>query len=93
MCEQKYHVNIELAEEVILETKSGKAPGIDGLMAEHLKFAHPIHCSSLKRLFNLLLDTGFVPDSFGLGPVFPIPKNSNTSCCFFQNCRFQRDYY
>ena len=80
ICEPKYQVSIEMVEEVILAAKSGKAAGIDGLMAEHLKFAHPILCSSLKKLFNLLLDTGFVPDAFGLGLVFPIPKNSNASC-------------
>ena len=51
-------------------------------MAEHLKFAHPILISVLKKLFNLLLKTGFVPDAFGIGLVFPIPKNSNLGCGF-----------
>ena len=89
ICEPKYQVSIEVVEEVILAAKSGKAAGIDGLMAEHLKFAHPILCSSLKKLFNLLLDTGFVPDAFGLGLVFPIPKNSNASCCFLKITDFR----
>ena len=51
-------------------------------MAEHLKFAHPILFSVLKKLFNLLLKTGFVPDAFGIGLVFPIPINSNIGCGF-----------
>ncbi len=48
----------------------GKAAGVDGLVIEHLKFAHPI----IVRLFNYILICGIVPSDFGLGISIPIPK-------------------
>ena len=33
--------DVELVSKVIQELKYGKAPGIDGLSAEHILYAHP----------------------------------------------------
>ena len=82
ICEPQYVLDIEMVEDVVARAKTGKAAGLDGLMAEHLKFAHPILLSVLKKLFNLLIQTGFVPDAFGIGLIFPIPKSSNMGCGF-----------
>jgi hypothetical protein len=41
--------------------------GPDNLTTEHLRFAHPSLVMHLKFLFQLVLQYGFVPDSFGDG--------------------------
>jgi len=37
-------INVELVDKMIRELKRSKAAGLDGLMAEHLVFSHPIVC-------------------------------------------------
>ena len=75
----KYQISIEAIEKIIMESKPGKAAGLDGLMVEHLSFAHPIVMLMLKKLFNVMLEMGYVPTAFGEGLIIPIPKLSNTS--------------
>jgi len=55
--------------------KMGKAAGIDCLMAEHIKYAHPILIVLLVTLINILLTRSLVPDGFGQGIVIPLLKN------------------
>jgi len=54
--------------------ENGKPAGIDGLVAEHLKFSHPVLIVILCKLFNQFIDIGRVPDDFGLSYTVPIPK-------------------
>ena len=54
----------ELVSITISKLKRGKAPGIDGLMAEHLMFSHPILAVILSKLFNLMLSVRCVPRGF-----------------------------
>ena len=62
---------------MILDLKRGKAPGLDGLCAEHLFYAHPVVSVILSRLFGLMLLTKHVPDSFKMNYIVPLPKLSN----------------
>ena len=55
--------------------KVGKASSLDGISAEHLKYAHPSIVFHLKQLFNLILIHGHVPDAFGQGVVVPLLKD------------------
>ena len=55
-----------------------KAPGCDNLTVEHILFAHESVIIILRTLFNIMLRTGLVPDSFGIGKTTPIPK---FKCC------------
>ena len=75
----KFQTDVAAVEDVILNLKNGKASGCDGIVAEHLKFAHPVVYVSMTKLFNLLISMKYVPTSFGLGLIFPIPKNHNHS--------------
>jgi len=65
---------VELVDKIISELKLGKAAGVDGLTAEHVKYSHPIIVAILAKLFNLMLIHKYVPDEFGLGLTIPIPK-------------------
>jgi hypothetical protein len=75
--ESQYQVDSVMVESNINQLKNGKAAGADDLTSEHLKYAHPVLCVLLKKLFNLMLSTYYVPADFGIGVIIPIPKSSN----------------
>ena len=64
-----------LLEACTAELKKGKAPGCDGLTAEHVVHAHPILNVLLALLFNMMYMYGVVPDTFGVGIAIPLVKN------------------
>jgi len=57
--------------------KNGKAAGLDGLTAEHIRFAHPVLLVHLARLglFSLLYKFSMVPDDFNRMIVIILLKN------------------
>ena len=56
--------------------KSGKAAGIDGLSAEHFKYASTIIDVHLALVYNALVCHSFLPDSFMPVRIVPIVKNA-----------------
>ena len=69
----------ELTEDLIQNLKRGKAAGLDGISAEHLQHCHPCLPTFLAKLFNLIIETGTVPDKFGLSYTIPLPKGNTAS--------------
>ena len=69
----------ELVEDQIINMKRGKAAGLDNLSAEHLQHCHPCLPTFLARLFNLIIETGTVPDKFGLSYTIPLLKANSGS--------------
>ena len=59
-------INVELVDECIRQLKLGKACGPDGLMAEHLLFAHPLLVIHLCALFRAMITSSCVPDGYWL---------------------------
>jgi len=55
----------------------GKAPGLDGIMSEHLLYCHPIISLLLSKLFKAILSHSYVPQAFSVGVVIPLLKNTN----------------
>jgi len=55
--------------------KNGKAAGYDGIVKEHLLYAHPSMIVHLMFLFNIMTLHCFVPDNFGVGVIVPIIKD------------------
>ena len=74
-----FDFDVELVEKVIANMKRGKAPGFDGITAEHLQYCHPAICVFLTRLFNFMMQYSCIPDDFGLTYTVPLPKNSYSS--------------
>ena len=66
----------ELVAMAMSKIKKGKSADYDGLTAEHFIFAHPCQTVITSKLFNLMLQSGFVPDGFGKELSFMIPKAS-----------------
>jgi len=68
-------INVDLVRICVENLKKGKAAGFDGLMAEHVCFAHPVLLVHMTLLFAILYKHGVVPDDFGRGVVIPLLKN------------------
>jgi len=69
-------------------SKFGKAGGLDELMAEHLKYAHPIliyHLCILLRAVSV--QHSLVPNDFGIGLIVPFVKDKTKR---YQQCRQKR---
>jgi len=72
------YVDAQLVGRVIEGLKRDKAPGLDGICAEHVYYAHPVLSAILVVIFNWLLMCGRVPDSFCKTYTVPIPKSSDS---------------
>ena len=59
--------------------KNNKANGIDMILNEHLKILSHIISPILVGLFNLVFDTGIVPETWTLGMIQPIFKNKGSA--------------
>ena len=65
-------------ERAIQKLNQGKAPGYDGVTAEHIKFGgHPV-AQVLCSLFNLCIAGEYVPNNFRKGIQVPLYKGKNT---------------
>ena len=67
-------VSVELVGKLLSNMKNGKAPGLDELTSEHLKYCHPMIVTILCKLFNVFIATQHLPNSFGASYTVPIPK-------------------
>ena len=65
----------------IKKTKSGKAPGIDGLHAEMLKTDPALAAKVLKRLFDKIWDSEKVPNDWCKGLIVKLPKKGDLRHC------------
>jgi len=75
----------ELVRAAIAKLKCGKAPGIDGVTAEHVLHCHPT--VSLPLLFNAMLKHSYVPPEFCIGITIPLLKDSNFDSSKIENFR------
>ena len=75
-------INLRITENeiksAINKLKNNKASGIDLIVHEHLKALSHIISPILENLFNLVLDTGLVPECWTLGMIKPIYKNKGS---------------
>ena len=75
-------INVPFTENEIRNTikslKNNKATGVDLILNEHLKILSHIISPILVDLFNLVFDTGIIPESWTLGMIQPIFKNKGS---------------
>ena len=69
------NMTVELVDRCLSNMRKGKACGPDKLCAEHLLYADPSLVTHLKYLYALILQHGFVPNSFGCGVSIPLIKD------------------
>jgi len=75
----EFNFDAELTGKIIADMKRGKAAGFDGLTAEHLQHSHPALPTLLAKLFNLMMEVGYVPDDFHYSYTIPLPKGNCSS--------------
>jgi len=80
-------ITVDLVDKCVRDMKLGKAAGIDGIEAEHLRYAHPRICVILALLYNAMIIHGVVPSMFGLGIVVPLIKGHNLDNSMSENYR------
>ena len=71
-----YLFNAETISIAISKLNSGKSPGFDELLTEHLTNAHPVLYVILSQLFCIIMRAGYVPNAFGNGILIPILKDT-----------------
>ena len=62
---------------VIYDLASNKSPGLDGLSAEHFKFAHSILSELMSTLVSSIVVHGHLPQSMNESVIVPIIKDKN----------------
>jgi len=67
----------KLVQVVIAKVRTEKAPGIDGVTAEHVLNCRPTTTLHLLILFNAILKHNYVPAEFGIGVTVPLLKGDN----------------
>ena len=71
-------INKHITEDEIIKAtnalKLNKSPGVDDILNEHIKSSIHIMLPVYVRLFNLIFDTGLVPESWLIGNILPIYK-------------------
>ena len=67
--------NVLDVEKALEKLKIGKAPGLDGIVKEHLIYRHPSVVVCLTLFFNMMSLHCFVPADFGIGVLIPIIKD------------------
>ena len=72
-------LNIDVTETEIMSCinhlKNGKCPGTDEIINEYIKISCPVLLPIYVKLFNLILDTGNIPESRLIGVIKPLYKN------------------
>jgi hypothetical protein len=61
--------------EAIQNLKNNKAPGTDKILNEYLKHSPPFLVKIYCKLFNIVLNTGIIPENWTCGVIKPIFKN------------------
>ena len=62
----------------IKSLKNGKASGHDKIVNEMLKASNDMMLLAYVKLFNIVLDTGHIPDNWTIGIIKPIFKNKGS---------------
>ena len=61
--------------QAIKQLNNNKAAGIDNIKKEHLKSTSRIMVPIYLKLFNIIFDTGIIPESWSFGSIKPVYKN------------------
>ena len=71
----KTNIREEEVSAAVKQLKNNKAAGYDRVLNEHISSTVSIFVSLYTKLFNLIFDTGVIPDEWLTGIVKPIFKN------------------
>lgn len=76
---QNYEINEPIndaeIQKAINHLHNGKSSGIDNIKNEHIKSTSDVMLPIYRKLFNIILDSGIIPESWSIGIIKPIYKN------------------
>ena len=76
------HINQPFTDNEIIKAvtklKNNKSHGTDSILNEHLKNTINVMAPVYTKLFNIIFDSGLIPESWTLGNIIPIFKNKGT---------------
>ena len=74
----EHNLNAEITEDEISKAikclKNGKTTGLDNISNKYLKDSVPFLLPLLTNMFNLVLNSGIIPDSWQIGSIIQIYK-------------------
>ena len=68
-------ITVEEISKCIKKLKNSKAPGSDQILNEYIKYTKTPMLPLYAKLFNLILETGIIPEKWAEGMIKPIFKN------------------
>lgn len=68
-------ISVEEIKKCINKLKSGKACGLDNVFNEYIKATSDLLMPFYHKLFNIVFETGLIPESWLIGSIVPIFKN------------------
>ena len=72
-------ITIAEIDKFITKTKNGKASSqYDNILNEYLKCSKHLLSNTLCKFFNIILDTGVLPEAWLVGTIVPIYKNKGS---------------
>ena len=71
-------ITIDEIKNVVKGLKNGKSSGIDGVINEYIKYTIDDMLHIYVLLFNIILDKGSIPESWGKGILITIFKNKGS---------------
>ena len=88
-CEDSYNHTIHVDDVIrsIKCLKSGKSDGFDGLTSDYIINGSPLLFKYISCLFTCMLSHCYIPTSFSVSTMIPIPKGSNKDLTDVKNYR------
>ena len=78
-----HNLNLFIEKEEILhcikKLKNNKASGEDAIINEYIKATSTQFIEIYEKLFNLIFDTGYIPENWLIGNIIPVYKNKGDS--------------
>ena len=75
--DNEINVNVEEMKTIVNGLACNKSPGLDGVSAEHMKFAGPKLCVLMSMVISSIFTHGFIPRSMMESVIVPVIKNKN----------------
>ena len=75
--DNEINVNVEEMKTIVSGLACNKSPGLDGVSAEHMKFAGPKLCVLMSMVISSIFTHGFIPRSMMESVIVPVIKNKN----------------
>ena len=75
------HISENEIRQCVSSLKNDKSGGVDNIVKEYIKSSIDYMLPLYVKLFNIVLDTGILPEAWLIGTIIPIYKNKGDATC------------